>query len=75
MLKQRKLVLLVDLDQTLIHTSNRPPKPQEAASVILFGFKFKVIKRRIFFEELVFIGDSDSITKHSLLHKNSSDCA
>lgn len=32
-LKQRKLILLVDLDQTLIHTTNRPPKANETASV------------------------------------------
>ncbi|KAH7728572.1 NLI interacting factor-like phosphatase family protein [Aphelenchoides avenae] len=34
-LKQRKLILLVDLDQTLIHTTNRPPKANETASDII----------------------------------------
>uniref|UniRef100_A0A915D1Z3 RNA polymerase II subunit A C-terminal domain phosphatase n=2 Tax=Ditylenchus dipsaci TaxID=166011 RepID=A0A915D1Z3_9BILA len=29
LLKGRKLALMVDLDQTLIHTANRPPKPAE----------------------------------------------
>ncbi|KAI1707444.1 NLI interacting factor-like phosphatase domain-containing protein [Ditylenchus destructor] len=35
LLKNRKLVLMVDLDQTLIHTSNRPPKPAERSSAIV----------------------------------------
>ncbi|CAK5078170.1 unnamed protein product [Meloidogyne enterolobii] len=39
-LRQRKLILLLDLDQTLVHTSNRPLKPCEAASSTnLFGYQ------------------------------------
>ncbi|KAL7070575.1 hypothetical protein ACQ4LE_010675 [Meloidogyne hapla] len=39
-LRQRKLILLLDLDQTLVHTSNRPLKPCEAAaSTNLFGYQ------------------------------------
>lgn len=34
LLRNRKLILLCDLDQTLVHTSDRPPKPEEDSAEI-----------------------------------------
>ena len=44
LLASKKLTLLIDLDQTLIHTTNREPRASELAKVCLRFFTFKIAK-------------------------------